>query len=158
VINLFKKYGFNGSINTLSFGLKKHLISPMHILNDSFAQEFLLKLDDEQLFELNESQADLDKFINLLKDLNDKLYDEQVVSDIWAYIVLAEIVGEKSSEREKLDVIAEMWAVFSYRNDWKEFINYMPAADPLETGINVLYRNVLMYLEKEKGRLQSLKV
>jgi len=119
-------------------GLKKHWFTPDEVL--SYCEYGYILCSEEMFTEMYMSSELSDE--NLL-NITRKIYP----NPIWEKIAL------DKDKRYKLDEVGFLYANFNYPDDWYHLIYYNPPKKGEKTGIDVLYEDILKYIDDSTKQL-----
>lgn len=131
----------------LYVGIKNDYISPSKGLKE-IDLIHLESCSDELLGELYYHK---DSKVEFLKVLNSFILIENINEDMsiqyWSKYFLSKIIKSNDSLREKLEQISQVWAMFNYPDQWRDFIYYMPVNEGGNLGREYIYEKFKIYVE-----------
>ncbi|MEX0362924.1 MAG: DUF2247 family protein [Allomuricauda sp.] len=133
--------------NLIYVGLNRDWLSTKEAL-ERVNPKCLTNLGAEKLGELYSKEDDKQGFLETLASyINWSDNELENALKYWMKHFLIKIHNSDLTVGEKLNKIASLWPSFEYPQEWKKFINYMPAEDGDEIGEGALYNNFITYLE-----------
>ena len=166
IMILFDKGFMLNDWRTVYVGLKKHWLTPKEILSYC---EYGYILCSKEMFSGMYMSSELsdENLLNLTRKIypdpiwekiDDDLYERQIeVSKnyylFWAVEKLLEIVALDKDKRYKLDEVGFLYANFNYPDDWYPLIYYNPPKKGEKMGIDVLYDDLIEYIDSSTKQL-----
>ena len=160
IMILFDKGFMLNDWRAVYVGLKKHWLTPNEVLSyceygyilcskEMFTEMYMLsELSDENLLNITRKI-----YPNpIWEKIDDDLYERRQIGGenyylFWAVEKLSEVVALDKDKRYKLDEVGFLYANFNYPDDWYHLIYYNPPKKGEKMGIDVLYEDILKYID-----------
>ena len=166
IMILFDKGFMLNDWKTVYVGLKKHWLTPEEVLSYC---EYGYILCSEEMFSGMYMSSELsdENLLNLTRKIypdpiwekiDDDLYERQIeVSKnyylFWAVEKLLEIVALGKDKTSKLYEVDMIHSEFDFPIEWHNFIYYMPPKKGEKMGIDVLYDDLIEYIDSSTKQL-----
>ena len=166
IMILFDKGFMLNDWRTVYVGLKKHWLTPEEVLSyceygyilcseEMFSGMYMLsELSDENLLNITRKI-----YPNpIWEKIDDDLYERRQIGGenyylFWEVEKLSEVVALDKDKRYKLDEVGFLYANFNYPDDWYPLIYYNPPKKGEKMGIDVLYDDLIEYIDSSTKQL-----